>query len=212
MKNIDFLLLCLFPAVMTAQTDKKSTIEWGFSLGLETQSLGIESLSEGNPEEIWVEADRNKPGVTVGLVGQKKIWTGLGFQSGVSLSHTYNKVGFHPDGPQNHRFTDLELPLYLTVTNQKKAGLPIKARLLFGPRIGWNLAQNPNDRLQLFHERLGLDLGLGMELKAGKWKICPEAIYSHGMNNLHDFLGTKYDFLVGRVLRDKLAFRVVFMR
>jgi hypothetical protein len=212
MKNIICLLFFLWATMANAQEKQKKPMQWGFMLGLETQSLGIESLYEQSPDEAWVESNRNKPGVTVGVLGQKKIWRGLSFESGLSLSYTYNKVVFHPDGPQKYEFTDLELPIYAAFTNQKNDGLPLRAKVLFGPRIGWNLAHKPIDKLQLLRERVALDLGLGVEISLGKWKLCPEAIYSHGLNNLHDFTSTNFDFLIGRVVRDKVSFRVVLMQ
>lgn len=212
MKNIYCVLFCLIAGSLQAQEQTNNGFHWGLSLGIETQSLGIEPTDRVAPEETWVGSDRNKPGATLGITAQKSIWRGLGFQSGLSLSYTSNLVNFYPNTTQNYHFTDLELPVYFTVTNQKpgKAPAPLRAKILFGPRLGWNLAHNAGDKLQFLRERLAIDLGLGVEINLGKWNLSPEVIYSHGLNNLHDFVGADYDFEVGRAVRDKLAFRVVF--
>lgn len=209
-KIIYCALFCLLAGFLQAQEQPRHGFRWGLSLGIETQSLGIEPTDRVAPEETWVGSDRNKPGATLGIVGQKSIWRGLAFQSGLSLSYTSNLVNFYPNTTQTYHFTDLELPAYFTITNQKSSKAPLSAKILFGPRLGWNLARNAGDKLQFLRERLSIDLGLGVEIKLGKWNLSPEMIYSHGLNNLHDFVGADYDFQVGRAVRDKLAFRAVF--
>ncbi len=207
------LLLCCFHALLgVAQERQKYAVRWGFVVGLETQTLGIEPLDDKLPEESAVQSGRNQAGATLGILGEKKLWRGLAFQSGISFSYTHNPVDFRPDGRSRYRFADIELPLYLSIANQKNGGLPLRGKILFGPRFGWNLANNANERLHFLRERLGIDLGLGVEIRLGNLKVSPEAIYSHGLNNLHDFTGTNYDFLVGRAVRDKVAFRVVIQR
>jgi Outer membrane protein beta-barrel domain len=207
------LLLCCFHAVLgIAQERQKNVVKWGFVAGIETQTLGIEPLDDKLPEESAVQSGRNQAGATIGVLGEKKLWRGFSFQSGLSLSYTHNPVDFRPDGRSRYQFADIELPLYFSIANQKNGGLPLRGKILFGPRFGWNLLNNTSTRLNFFQQRLGLDLGLGVEIRLGKLKLCPEAIYSHGMNNLHDFTGTNYDYVVGRAVRDKVAFRVVIQR
>ena len=211
-KIIYCTLFCLLASFSQAQEQQNRGFQWGLSVGAETQSLGIEPTDRLGPKETWVGSDRNKPGATLGIVGQKDIWRGLAFQTGLSFSYTSNLVKFFPNTAQTYHFTDLELPVYLSVTNQKASKAPLHAKILFGPRFGWNLGRNAGDKLQLLRERMAIDLGLGVEIRLGKWNLSPEMIYSHGLNNLHDFVGTEYDFQVGRVIRDKLAFRVVLMQ
>jgi hypothetical protein len=212
MKNIFPLLFILFSNHATAQEMGKNIVHWGVSMGIETQTLGIEAFNSGNPDETWVAADRNQPGISIGITAQKSIWKGLAIQSGLSLSFTQNQVGFPDQISKSYPFNDVELPVYFSVTNQKEVRLPLRAKVLFGPRFSWNFAPGHDAALHLYRERVGLDLGLGVEINLGKWQLHPEAIYSHGLNNLHDFVGTDIDFLVGRVVRDKLSFRVVLVR
>lgn len=212
MKKFIFLLCCLNVVPAGAQEQRRPAVKWGVIVGIETQTLGIEPLDDKAPEETAVQSGRNRLGATIGFLGEKKLWKGLSFQSGLSLSYTRNPVDFRPDGRSYYEFADIELPLYCSIANQHNGGLPLRGKILFGPRLGWNLANHTNDRLQFLKERIGLDLGLGVEIRFGKYKLCPEAVYSHGLNNLHDFTGTNYDYLVGRAVRDKVAFRVVVQR
>lgn len=212
MKNIYCLFFCLAWTLVSAQETAKNTWIWGFSAGLETQTLGIETLDGKEPDETAVLSERNRIGGTIGMVGQKKIWRGLSFQTGLSLSSNHNQVTFRPGGQSRFQFLDLELPVYCVFANQKNGDLPLRGKVMFGPRLGWNLTSNDNDRLQFLQERFALDLGLGVDINMGKWRLCPEAIYSHGLNNLHDFTGKTFDLLVGRAVRDKLAFRLLLMR
>lgn len=195
-----------------AQNPAAGRLQWGFFAGLTTQSLGIEPLDGKEPEEAAVQAARPKVGVTAGLMLEKKIWRGFGFEPGLAFSYVENRVYFRPGGAKTYPFADVELPLHFTLTNQSKQLLPLHAKLRFGPRLGWNVANAPASELHLYRRRVGLDLGLGVEIKWGKWIFCPEMLYSHGMNNLHDFRGSPVDFLTGRIVRDKLALRVVFKK
>ena len=212
MKNIFLLLFCLLSAVSYGQEQEKNTVQWGFSLGIETQTLGIEALDRKTGESAAVVSGPNKPGAVLSIIGRKKIWHGFAFESGMSLSYNHNRVEFTPGGSSIFQFTDLELPVYFSFTNQEKSVLPLRGKVLFGAHTSWNLAQNAGDRLQFLRERLGIDLGLGVEVNLGKAKLYPTVIYSHGINNLHDFTGTEFDYFVGRAVRDKLAFRVVVER
>ena len=213
MKNIFFLCFCLATALSSAQETEKKSIQWGLSLGVETQYLGIELLTEPVEDDPWVFADRNKAGFTLGLVGQKHIFRELSFQTGLNCSFTRNLVTFYPPKDKvMYQFADLELPAYFVLTNHKSKNLPLRGKLLFGGRLGMNVGSSGDKRLLVLRERLALDLGLGVDIRFKKLSISPEAIYSHGMNNIHDFTSTEYDFLVGRVERDKLIFRVVLMR
>lgn len=194
----------------TAQEKQPDKIRWGFTLGFETQSLGIESFETQNPDQKSLFSESTYPGFTLGINGRKPIWRGVAFESGLSLSNNTNQVHFWPHEEQRYTFTDIELPLYISITNQKGTDRPLRGKILFGPRLGWNLAGPGDARFQLYQQRVGLDIGLGVEINLGKFKLFPSAIYSHGMNNIHDFTGTEYDFLAGRTVRDKVAFRVLF--
>lgn len=212
MKKFILLLNCLLTTLLFGQEKQNNSVQWGISLGIETQTLGIEALDRKIGETSAVLSGPNKPGAVLSFIGRKQIWRGLAFESGLSLSYNHNRVNFTPDGSQNFQFTDLELPAYFSLTNQEKSVLPLRGKVLFGARVGWNTAQNRGDRIQFLRERLGLDLGLGVEINLGKVRLFPTVIYSHGINNLHDFTGTEFDYFVGRAVRDKLAFRVVLER
>lgn len=204
--------LLVFPCLVNAQEPASHGVNWGVFAGLVSQTMGIEPLDGKEPEETAVQAARPKAGFTVGVLLETGHWHALGFEPAISFSYAVNKVNFRPGGPKLYHFHDLEFPLHITVTNQAKQLLPLHAKLRFGPRIGWNLANAPDSGLKLYRGRVGLDLGLGVEINMGKWKLCPEMLYSHGLNNLHNFEGSDVDFLVGRVVRDKLAFRVVLKK
>jgi hypothetical protein len=108
-----------------------------------------------------------------------------------------------------YTFADLELPLHLVLSNPV-GRLPLRSCILFGGRLGLNVAHpQPDGGIALLRERIGIDLGLGIEFGLGKWRIQPEMLYSHGLNNLHNDTGSRYDWSVDRVLRDKVCLRIV---
>jgi Outer membrane protein beta-barrel domain len=211
-KKIPLLIFWLMGSLLYAQVQTKQGFSWGVHIGLETQSLGIISAPEDNVNNPWVEVDRNKAGFAAGFVVRRNIWRGLSFQSGLNYSRTYNLVRFSTVGKQRFEFNDLELPLYLTITKHHNRTPSLSPKLVVGPRLGWNFTQNPNNNLKFLQERMAIDLGIGFEWRLGKWLVSPEMIYSHGLNNIHDFIGTTYDYLTGRSIRDKLAFRIVLLQ
>ncbi len=74
--------------------------------------------------------------------------------------------------------------------------------------MGWNFADNPSNLLKIAQERFALDLGLGAEIKVGRWRLQPAFVYSHGLNNLHLIQDAQYDEVVGKMVRDKLSLRI----
>lgn len=129
-------------------------------------------------------------------------------QPELSVSTVQTKIFFQRDGLQYYRFTDVELPLHFVLTNPD-GHFPVRGSLLLGARAGWNFAAQPSDNLSLLSERLAVDVGLGMEIRLKNWRLQPEFVYSHGLNNLHDVTNAKYDWAVGRMVRDKLTLRVL---
>lgn len=195
--------------VAQGQQESEKLHYWSFFLGLETQSLGIESLDSREPEEATVVPNRPGVGFSTGFHYQKKIWRGFSIRPGISFSSIRNTVTFRQDGRERYQFSDVELPLHLIFANNKPGHQPLRGQVMLGARFGWNFAQNTTERLAFLQERAAIDLGLGVSIRSGKFIICPEVVYSHGLNNLHDFSDKPYDYLVGRVVRDKLVFRIL---
>ena len=209
MKKLLCAFLFLGPLLLRGQQPTQSPV-FGFLLGFDSQILGIETLDGLEPERTAVLSDRPSAGGGVGVFGRWPLLSGLWLQQEAVLSVAQNRVLFRPDGPVRYRFVDVELPLHFVVTNLSAGrAFPLRGSFLFGGRLGWNFAPDPTDRLRLYRERVALDLGLGVEISAKTWRIQPELVYSHGMNNLHSVTNTTYDGLVGRVVRDRLTLRVL---
>ena len=208
MKKSLLALLMLWSALLPGQEPAPSPV-FGVLLGFDSQMLGIETLDGLEPEQTAVLSERPAAGGSLGVFGRWPVVGALWVQPGLLLSVAQNRVLFRPDGPVRYRFVDAELPLHFVVTNQSRRAFPLRASFLFGGRLGWNLAPDVTDRLRLYRERVALDLGLGVEISAKKWRIQPELVYSHGMNNLHSVSNTPYDGLVGRAVRDRLTLRVL---
>ncbi|MFN0216785.1 MAG: outer membrane beta-barrel protein [Saprospiraceae bacterium] len=201
------LLFLLFTVQMFAQSKENECFTAGFFTGLETQSLGVQSLGKW-PDEPNAWSGSSGLGASVGVFGRKPIGRWLSFQPAISVSYLENQVVFWPDGPESYRFVDAELPLHFVASDWRRKESPLSGCVIFGGRIGWNFAKNESRLLKISQERFGLDLGLGAKIKIKRWRLQPAIIYSHGLNDLH-FLGqAKYDEVVGKVLRDKLSFRI----
>lgn len=208
MKKILALALLFWAPRLVAQQESARTFVWGAMVGFETQLLGFQPLGYDEPEFPQVNAERASRGASVGLFGRWQIWGGLAMQPELSVSTVQTKIFFQRDGLQYYRFTDVELPLHFVLTNPD-GHFPVRGSLLLGARAGWNFAAQPSDNLSLLSERLAVDVGLGMEIRLKNWRLQPEFVYSHGLNNLHDVTNAKYDWAVGRMVRDKLTLRVL---
>lgn len=192
-----------------AQEGPYRSFIWGISAGFETQVLGIESPDTGEPEQRRVTSDRASYGGSFGLFGRWHVWRGLSLQPGLTVSSLRSRVYFQPADTEYFRFTDLELPLHLVFTNTSEGSFPLRGSILLGARLGWNFAAQSSENLVLLRELLAVDAGLGVEIRMGKWRLQPLFIYSFGLNNLHDIANNEYDWTVGRIVRDRLALRVL---
>ena len=209
MRKLYFLPFLFITLQIFAQSKENERFVLGFFTGLETQSLGVQPLEGHQPEYLAAGADRTRKGISAGVFLQKPIWRWLAFKPELSLAYVENRVIFQPDGPKPFRFFDAELPIHFVVTDWRRSDFPLRGSIVFGSRMGWNLAQNPSDLLEISPERFGLDLGLGVEIKIRLRRLEPVFLYSHGLNDLHFLEDAKYDNVVGKMVRDKLSLRVM---
>ncbi|MCE7922973.1 MAG: PorT family protein [Haliscomenobacteraceae bacterium CHB4] len=208
MKKTLLAVLVFWVKMSVAQEGFPPSFAWGFMAGFESQTLGIEPFATNDPEQMYAESRRTSHGGSVGVFGRWNIWKGLSVQPALSIASLQSEIQFSDDGNEKFQFTDLELPLHFVLTNPN-GQFPLRGSILLGGRLGWNFAPQNSDNLQFLRERLGLDLGLGAEIRLKNWRVQPEFVYSHGINNLHDVVNAKYDWVVGRMVRDKLTFRVL---
>ncbi len=214
MKKIAFAVW-LFSAtgLFSQQAAESRPFSFGFLAGAELQTLNIQRqpLQTGRP--FIPNQSLTGAGGSLGIWAQWPVFAALDVRQGLQFSFLSNTIRFEtPDGQfrqDQYRFADLELPFHFILSNQLQR-LPAKALILFGGRASWNLADGRSGTaLNLLPERFAFDLGIGAEFRVGSWKIQPELLYSYGLNNLHDFQNSPYDWAVGRVLRDRLSLRVV---
>ncbi|GAB4486790.1 MAG: hypothetical protein OHK0019_01030 [Saprospiraceae bacterium] len=177
-------------------------------VGFESQMLGIQPLLFNNPEPMHAESSRTAHGGSVGMFGRWRVWKGLWVQPALNLASLRTRVRFSEDGEESFQFTDLELPLHFVLTNPNEQ-FPLRGSILFGGRLGWNFAPQNSDNLNFLRERLGLDVGLGVEIKFKNWRLQPEFVYSQGINNVHNVVNAKYDSVVRWMVRDKLTLRLL---
>jgi len=208
MKKIFLPALLFWANILTAQQEIFRPFSWGAIVGFETQLLGVQSLDLDEPEQAQVSTGRASRGGSMGLFARWQLWQGLAIQPELSVSTLRASMRFQQDGAQHYRFTDLELPLHFVLTNPEGRSA-LRGSLLLGGRVSWNFAAQSSDNLRLLSERLALDVGLGVEIRLKNWRLQPEFVYSHGLNNLHDVTNAKYDWAVGRVVRDKLTVRLL---
>ena len=126
MKKILLTALVCWAGLLPAQQAGVRSFVWGGMVGFESQVLGIQSTSTSEPEQMHVETGRAAHGACMGIFGRWPLWKGVFLQQGVSLSTLQAKVDFYPDGPEYYRFTDLELPLHIVLTNPTDEDAPLR--------------------------------------------------------------------------------------
>jgi hypothetical protein len=208
MKHLLLLALLFSGVQIFAQSKENERFVFGFFAGLETQSLGVQPLDTREPEESAVQPGRLGMGSSIGVLARKQLWNGIFFQPALNVSYVRNQVNFRAEGGQKFRFLDAELPLHFVATNRRRSDFPLHGCIIFGGRFSWNFAETPTDLLKIAPERFALDLGLGAEIKLGRWRLQPAIVYSHGLNNLHHVENGRYDDIVGKMVRDKLSLRL----
>lgn len=211
MKNVFLAVFIFWSCHGKAQQQGSRDFLWGIETGFESQLTGIQPLDSGEPDQVQAAAERHAIGVSMGVFGRWQVWRGLAVQTSLSLSNVEAKIRFDRNVAQNFRFTDLEVPLHIVFTNPQ-GHFPLRGSAHLGARLGWNFAAQPSNNLSLLHEWLALDAGMGVEIRLKNWRLQPELAYSHGLNNLHDVTNAKYDWLIGRVVRDRLSIRVLLWK
>lgn len=216
MKKIVLAFFLLSSGAVVAQQAANAPFQYGFSAGAEFQtfSMGLLPHQPGDPYRSY--RHDGGAGVSVGLWGNWSILPALSLRPGIQLAHTSGTIQYQWEDGQiftwKYPFTELEMPIHFVLSNTFRR-VPVQAKVLFGGRFSWNLSAEPADApLHLLAQRLGLDIGLGAGIRLGAWTLSPELIYSYGLNNLHDFRNTPYDWTVGRILRDRVGFRVIVGR
>lgn len=211
MRNIFLTAFVISSGYLCAQHLPGSGFRWGIMTGFETQLFGIQPVGSNEPEQLRVDASRAAYGGSFGFFGRWHLWPGVALQPAFSLSSVNSTLIFSNDGRQKYNFTDLELPFHLVLTNPH-GHFPLRGSFSLGGRIGWNFASQPAANIELLRERLAVDAGLGLEISLKRWRLQPEFVYSHALNNIHDVTNAKYDWVVGRMVRDRLTLRVLAWR
>ncbi len=214
MRKILLLLLLAWAVHASAQRSTgRPGRSFGFFAGIESQPLSVSVLPDYSADKPYINFQNGSLGLTLGGLGRFPLLDNLVFQPELGFSYARFSAKLWADhrlvDQLEYTFADLEMPLHLVLSNPV-GRLPLRSSILFGGRLGLNVARaQPLGGIALLRERIGIDLGLGVEFNLGKWRIQPEMLYSHGMNNLHNDTGSRYDSSVDRILRDKVTLRIV---
>jgi hypothetical protein len=208
-------VVLLFIATLTAEAQEttKQRFEWGLSSGLESHSLGGITDRRPNPGTT-VDFGRADAGFSVGWFGQWPLGKYWNLRSQVVYAANRNVLRLQYNGEPirttPYQFRDVAIPLHLVFT--KPLGrLPLHSSFLIGGSVGWNTVSTPED-ISLFRERWSLDVGIGIDIRQGNWHIRPEVVSSHGMNNIHNYGSGNYDFLVGKMVRDRISLKILIWK
>ena len=214
MKKILLLLLLAWAVQAPAQhISGRPGRGFGFFAGVESQPLSVSVLPDYSADKPYINFQNGTLGLTLGGLGRFPLFDNLVFQPELGFSYSRLSAKLWADHQLvdqiEYTFADLEMPLHLVLSNPV-GRLPLRSSILFGSRLGLNVARpQPTGGIALLRERVGIDLGIGIEFTLGKWRIQPEMLYSHGMNNLHNDTGSRFDSSVDRILRDKVTLRIV---
>ncbi|MBL7803512.1 MAG: hypothetical protein JNL02_07245 [Saprospiraceae bacterium] len=214
MKNLLLLIsLCVFSGLGAQTSSGEQGRSFSFFAGVESHLLGAGAgiWKEGDP---YIDFQHDAIGFTLGFAARFPLLPQLFVQPELAFSYNRHQAVLwadnRPTGALRYNFADIELPVHLVLSNPV-GRLPLRSSILFGGRMGLNVASpHPDGGIALLRERFGVDLGLGAEFRWGKWRLAPEVIYSHGMNDLHSDTGSPYDRAANRIVRDKISLRIGF--
>ena len=205
------LMLFLINGLLLLSQDRPFT--YGFVASVDFQTLGISTQAQREDAPYLSSINRTGAGAGFGAWGRWQLMPVVSLRPGLQFSQTTNFLEFTTSDGQvlqsRYTFSDIAVPLHLLISDHFE-NLPLSAVILFGGHLSWNLTKtNPSNPIRFLPERFGLDIGIGAGFKIGSWTVQPEFTYSYGVNNIHDFQNTPFDWAVGRILRDRLSLRVV---
>ena len=213
MKNLFLILCCSYGCIAAGQTAKRP-FTFGMSTSFEFPLTAHDVFTQKPPLSFEpVRLDRARPGGGIGLFGRWPINASVAYQQELLLTFSSQTIIFQEKDqeaePVDFQFNELELPVHFVFTNNRRADTPLSGCITLGARLGWNMYRNDDKAITLLRERIALDAGLGMEIRLRSWRIQPELLYSHALNNQHDAQNGRFDPLVGRLLRDRVTLRLL---
>ncbi len=207
-------MFCFSGLSVAAQEPGRASFQWGVTMGLDAHSLGA-LFNPVDPAKAYIEFDRSALGWSTGVFGSWNLMPSLALRPQLLFAVNENRLKFYSDGGgqkiESYRFSDICVPVHLVISNRFRA-LPLRSSFLFGGSFSWNTAQNMPKDLTLYRERWSLDIGMGVEINIKSWRIKPEVISSHGLNNIHNLGDGAFDWVIGKMVRDRLSLRVSFWK
>jgi hypothetical protein len=203
------LFLLLFSA-STAFTQSLKRLDFGISMGYAIQRMNLKTYD-------------NTP-FTVPTI-QKH---GVGFDLSVMARYRFNKnlsvrvlPGFvfqefellykSPDEShiEKRDLVEATLPVHLTYTWQ--TGGRVLPSFIAGANMSYNInGGDDKNRMAVNHKSMGVDIGLGGEVKFKKFICRPELIYTFGNTNLVAPSSSPYNRVIRSLTHDRVTFRLIF--
>jgi hypothetical protein len=209
-------MLFVLPFISNAQNLTKKKITYGANIGIESSNLAwFGSWQQGQTfPRIWDK--KSSVGVSLGGFAQYPLTKTIVIRSGLNATSTASTIYFQREDvalyAQKYHFNEVEMPIHFVLTN-RKGSFPLRGSMILGGRLGWNFANAPKSHnLYLYHNRTGFDAGLGVEINLKKLRLQPEFLYSFCINNQNDATKTDTYWGVGRTVRDRMTFHLVFMK
>jgi hypothetical protein len=207
------LFLCL-PMFVFGQKTEKKKLSYGANIGLESSKIAWFGYWQQGQRISRIWAGKVIPGPSFGAFTQYPLTKTIVFRAGLNGSFTACEVNFQREDEvfftEKYNINEAELPLHFVFTN-RKGSFPLRGSMILGARLGWNFRNAPETHhLKLYKERVGFDAGLGIEINLKKFRFQPEFLYSFTINNQNDATLTDTYWGVGRTVRDRLTFRLVF--
>lgn len=209
-----FLPFLLFPFFVFAQKPSDARWQWGVFAGYENQKLAWQVLNYQPNEPAGAFDERPKAGGSAGVLLARKFSETFSVRLSPGFAYNWNRLHFlTSDGgyfSENYRFADLDLPLHFSLTNPP-GRFPLRGSFLFGGRFSQNFFKNEGlAGVKIYSPRFAVDLGIGVLARLRNLEFQPEMVYSFGLNNIHDATETPEIWGIGKMVRDRLAVRILF--
>ncbi len=212
MKFLPALLLFFLPNFLDAQSPATKKWQFGAFFGFENQNLDWRTPVRNPKPGSFAYNDRPKAGAAAGFLATRHFNQTLALRFSPGFSYNWNRLHFPNGEPdffvKNYCFADLDFPVHFVVTNPP-GKFPLRGSFLFGGRFSQNLFENGSGGVKIYGQRFAVDLGIGVLARLKKLNFQPEMVYSFGLNNIHDAAETPENWNIGKMVRDRLAVRIL---
>lgn len=203
------IILLLFSA-FTAFSQTTKRFDYGIAMGVGFQRLNLKTYDKTSLPVPTIQKHGN--GFDLLIMGRYRfnknlalrVMPGVIFQDFELLYKSADETHIEKRG-----IVEAALPIHFTYTWQ--TGGRVLPTFIAGAQVAYNIqAGDENNRMAVNRNSLGVDFGLGGEIKFKFFTVRPELMYTFGNTNMVAPSNSPYNSIIRSLTRDRLTFRLIF--